>query len=82
MNDKVTCHLIFHPFLHSSQRRHSMSSPAAAFLPLPFLERNVELTERPDGALLMRSRIPLGAVEKQSATGSCSGARVVVNGWP
>lgn len=41
-----------------------MSSPAVAFLPLPFLERNVELTERPDGALLMRSRIPLGTVEK------------------
>ena len=40
-----------------------MSSPAAAFLPLPFLERDVELIERDDGALLMRSRIPLGPVE-------------------
>lgn len=41
-----------------------MSSPAAAFLPLPFLERAVELTERTDGTLLMRSRIPLGPIEQ------------------
>lgn len=40
-----------------------MSSPSAAFLPLPFLARDVELTECDDGTLLMRSRIPLGAVE-------------------
>lgn len=40
-----------------------MSIPDAAFLPLPFLERNVELEERDSGVLLMRSRIALGSVE-------------------
>lgn len=35
----------------------------AEFLPLPFLERSVEIVERPDGALLMHSRIPLGPIE-------------------
>ncbi len=40
-----------------------MSSLTAAFLPLSFLERDVELTELADGALLMRSRIALGPVE-------------------
>lgn len=40
-----------------------MPSPSAAFLPLPFLARDVELVERDDGALLMRSRIALRPVE-------------------
>lgn len=35
----------------------------AAFLPLPFLARDIELTERKDGTLLIRSRIPLGEIE-------------------
>lgn len=38
-----------------------MPTPAADFLPLPFLARDVELTERQDGVLCMRSRVPLGA---------------------
>lgn len=41
-----------------------MSSPASGFLPLPFLERDVDLVERDDGVLLMRSRIPLGPIER------------------
>lgn len=40
-----------------------MSTPAAEFLPLPFLARDVELTQREGGELLLRSRIPLGPVE-------------------
>lgn len=36
---------------------------AVDFLPLPFLERDIELVERPDGAVLLRSRVPLGPVE-------------------
>lgn len=35
----------------------------ASFLPLPFLERDVETEARADGVILMRSRVPLGAVE-------------------
>ena len=35
----------------------------APFLQLPFLERAVEVEARADGALLMRSRVPLGDVE-------------------
>lgn len=35
----------------------------APFLQLPFLERALEIDERADGVLLMRSRVPLGAVE-------------------
>ena len=33
------------------------------FLSLPFLERDIELVERDDGVILMRSRVPLGPVE-------------------
>lgn len=40
-----------------------MSKPEAPFLPLPFLDRDIDLQERDDGVLLMRSRIPLGHVE-------------------
>jgi len=40
-----------------------MPPPAADFLPLPFLPRSVETVQRPDGALLMHSREPLGPVE-------------------
>lgn len=36
----------------------------ASFLPLPFMERRIELDARTDGALLMRSRVPLGPVER------------------
>jgi len=36
---------------------------SAPFLPLPFLERDVEVVERADGVVLMRSRVPLGAVQ-------------------
>lgn len=35
----------------------------APFLPLPFLERSIVMEERADGAVLMRSRVPLGPVE-------------------
>lgn len=35
---------------------------SAPFLPLSFLERDVEVVERADGAVLMRSRVPLGEV--------------------
>ena len=40
-----------------------MSKPEAPFLPLPFLDRDIDLQEREGGVLLMRSRIPLGKVE-------------------
>ena len=40
-----------------------MSTPEAPFLPLPFLDRDIDLQEREGGVLLMRSRIPLGRVE-------------------
>lgn len=40
-----------------------MSKPEAPFLPLPFLDRDIDLQEREGGVLLMRSRIPLGHVE-------------------
>lgn len=40
-----------------------MSTPAAEFLPLPFLVRDIEISQREDGVLLMRSRIPLGATQ-------------------
>lgn len=40
-----------------------MPMSEAEFLPLPFLERDIDLQEREDGVLLMRSRIPLGEVE-------------------
>lgn len=33
------------------------------FLPLPFLERRIEVEARGDGTLLMRSQVPLGPVE-------------------
>ncbi|SIT51039.1 AMP-dependent synthetase and ligase [Paraburkholderia piptadeniae] len=33
------------------------------FINLPFLERNLEVVERDDGAVLMRSKVPLGPVE-------------------
>jgi feruloyl-CoA synthase len=36
----------------------------APFLPLPFLERDVEVQACEDGVIKMRSRIPLGAVAK------------------
>jgi len=41
-----------------------MSTSTASFLPLQFLPRAVETVRRPDGALLMRSRQPLGPVER------------------
>ena len=37
-------------------------TPPAPFLPLPFLKRDLEVVERPDGVVLMRSRVPLGPV--------------------
>lgn len=61
MNDKVA--LLLEPTPLSLCAPPPMSSSAAAFLPLPFLQRDVELVERDDGALLMRSRIPLGPLE-------------------
>jgi feruloyl-CoA synthase len=39
-----------------------MLKPDAPFLPLPFLARDIDLQERDGGVVLMRSRIPLGAV--------------------
>jgi feruloyl-CoA synthase len=39
------------------------SNLSAAFLPLPFLVRDIELIERNGGELLIRSRIPLGEIE-------------------
>lgn len=36
----------------------------APFLQLPFLERDLEVEERTDGSVLMRSRVPLGHVER------------------
>ncbi|MBB5402104.1 AMP-binding protein [Paraburkholderia youngii] len=33
------------------------------FINLPFLERNIEVVERADGAVYMRSKVPLGPVE-------------------
>ena len=36
---------------------------SAPFLPLPFLERDVEVVERLDGVVLMRSRVALGDVQ-------------------
>ncbi len=33
------------------------------FINLPFLERNLDVVERADGAVLMRSKVPLGPVE-------------------
>jgi feruloyl-CoA synthase len=41
-----------------------MSHLEAPFLPLPFLVRDLDLQEREGGVLLMRSRIPLGPVER------------------
>jgi feruloyl-CoA synthase len=35
----------------------------APFLKIPFLERSLDVVERPDGAVLLRSRVPLGEVE-------------------
>lgn len=40
-----------------------MLKPNASFLPLSFLARDIDLHERSDGVMLMRSRIPLGSVE-------------------
>ena len=40
-----------------------MSTPTADFLPLPFLPRSIATVQRPDGALLLHSRLPLGPVE-------------------
>ena len=39
-----------------------MLKPDVPFLPLPFLARDIDLHERDGGVVLMRSRIPLGAV--------------------
>ena len=39
------------------------SNLSAAFLPLPFLVRDIEMIERKGGELLIRSRIPLGEIE-------------------
>jgi feruloyl-CoA synthase len=35
----------------------------APFLELPFLKRDIEIVERSDGSVLMRSKVPLGKVE-------------------
>ncbi|WP_460565311.1 AMP-binding protein [Hydrogenophaga aquatica] len=35
----------------------------APFLPLPFLERDVEVVERADGVVMLSSRVPLGEVQ-------------------
>ncbi len=40
-----------------------MPSAPVDFLPLPFLERDIELAERADGALLLHSRVSLGPIE-------------------
>ena len=39
------------------------ATPEAPFLPLPFLDRDIELLETSDGSLRLRSRIALGALE-------------------
>ena len=38
-------------------------TPLAPFLPIPFLARDVDVTPRADGSVLMHSRVPLGPVE-------------------
>ncbi|MCK6426650.1 MAG: AMP-binding protein [Burkholderiaceae bacterium] len=40
-----------------------MAMSTAPFLPLPFLPRDLAVEVRRDGAILMRSRVPLGPVE-------------------
>ena len=42
----------------------ALTPPAADFLPLPFLPRDIELIERDSGELLIKSRVPLAGVER------------------
>jgi len=55
--------LITDPQLHYLDGANLNSTHLTPFLELPFLKRDIDVVERPDGSLLMRSNVPLGKVE-------------------